>query len=119
MAHLLLEQQHVTAAVAQIENETTQPSTKPNKQSTTSITESPECGALMDESFDSTTMKSWINTWKQSLQVAFNGQSTAELTTCMMFIDTLSKHYPAIVVLRPWARHIGRPVFLMEVAALN
>ena len=116
MAHLLLQQQHVTTAVAQIENETTQPSTKPNKQSTTSITESPECGALMDKSFDSTTMKSWINMWKQSLHVAFNEQSTAELTTCMIFIDTLSKHYPAIVVLHPWARCISQPVFLMEAA---
>ena len=58
MAHLLLQQQHVATAVAQIQNETTQPSTKPNKQSTTSITESPEHRAIMDESFDSTTMKS-------------------------------------------------------------
>ena len=88
MAHLLLQQQHnkpnsystshhpsstlqspnnnlsqvfisqVAAAVAQIKNKTTQPSTKPNKWSATSITELPECGALMDESFDSTTMKS-------------------------------------------------------------
>ena len=35
-----------------------------------------------------------------SLQVAFNRQSTAELTTCMTFVDTLCKYYPAIVVLR-------------------
>ena len=48
----------VAAPVAQVQNETTQPSTKTNKWSTTSITESPEHGALMDESFDSTTMKS-------------------------------------------------------------
>ena len=48
----------LTAAVAQIQNETTQPSTKLNKRSVTSITESPKHGALMDESFDSTTMKS-------------------------------------------------------------
>ena len=58
MAHLLLQQQHVAAAVAQMQNKTTQPSTKPNKQSATSITESPEHRALMDKSFNSTTMKS-------------------------------------------------------------
>ena len=51
----------VTTAVAQIQNETTQPSTKPNKWSATSITESPECESLMDETFDSTTMKSWVD----------------------------------------------------------
>ena len=50
----------VIAAVAQIEKETIQPSTKMNKQSATNITESPKCGALMDESFDSTTVKSEI-----------------------------------------------------------
>ena len=54
-----------------------------------------------------------------SLQVAFNGQSTAELTACMIFIDTLCKRYPAIVVLLPQARCIGRPIFLTEVAVLN
>ena len=54
-----------------------------------------------------------------SLQVAFNGQSTVELTTCTTFIDTLHKYYPAIVVLCPWARCIGRPIFLMEMAVLN
>ena len=48
----------LAAAVAQIQNETTQPSTKPSKWSVTSITESPKHGALMDESFNSTTMKS-------------------------------------------------------------
>ena len=47
------------------------------------------------------------------LQVAFIGPSTVELTTCTIFIDTLCKHYPAIVVLPLWARHIGRPIFLM------
>ena len=48
----------VAAAVAQIQKENPQPPTKTNKWSATNITESPECGALMDESFDSTTMKS-------------------------------------------------------------
>ena len=55
----------------------------------------------------------------RSLQVAFNGQSTAELTTCMTLIDTLHKYYPTIVVLFPQARHVGQPVFLMESALLN
>ena len=81
MAHLVSQQQHnkptpesttqtpnnnlnqvfiaqVATAMAQIQNESTQPSTKPNKWSATSITESAERGALMDESFDSTAMKS-------------------------------------------------------------
>ena len=48
----------VTAGVAQIQKETIHPPTKTNKWSATNITESPECRALMDESFDSTTMKS-------------------------------------------------------------
>ena len=91
MAHLLLQRQHnkpnsdstshhpfsslqnpnnnpsqvfiaqVNVAVAQIQNETTQLSTKPNRWSATSITESPACGALMDKSFDSTTMKSLVD----------------------------------------------------------
>ena len=42
----------VATAVAQIQRETTQPPTKTNKWSATSITEFPDCGALMDESFD-------------------------------------------------------------------
>ena len=55
----------------------------------------------------------------QSLQTAFNGQITAELTTCTIFVDTLCKHYPEIVVLRSWGRRVGRLIILMEVAALN
>ena len=55
----------------------------------------------------------------QSLQVAFNGQRTVELTTSMIFVDTLGKHYPAIVVLHPQARCVGQPIFLTEAAALN
>ena len=55
----------------------------------------------------------------QSLQASFSRQSTEGLTTFTMFVDTLCKHYPAIVVLCPWARCISPPIFLMEVAALN
>ena len=53
------------------------------------------------------------------LQVASNEQSTAEPTTCMTFKDTSRKYYPTIVVFRLWARCVGQPIFLTEVAVLN